>query len=352
MKPPDDAPTFPPDRSRRLQARLRVQHLMMLVSLGRHRNAHRTASDLGLSQPAVSKMVREIEEMFGARLFDRGRGGMHPNGVGEALIARAAALLNDIERTSDDMEALAAGEAGHLRLGVIAFVTPALVARTLRRLAGERVSPTVEIREGTTQPLVDQLLRREIDCVIGRYATEREAELDQTIFYRQRFAVVVGRRHPRLGRGRRVTLADAASADWVVTPPRTAARQAMSALFMGSGLPSPRVRIETASMEIMKSALVDNELVGLLPADIARHYERAGQLRILPFRPDVQPAPLTLIRRRGERPLPSVERFCEALLVTAAGLDDGEAQPPASRAAPSPAKRPNTTADSNPLPER
>lgn len=341
----------PDDTGRLLRLRLKVQHLLVLVSLSRHRNAHRTARDLGLSQPAVSKMVREIEAMFGARLFDRGRGGMQPNSVGAALVARATALLNDIDHTRDEMEALATGEAGHLRLGAIAFVTPELVARTLRRLAESGVALTVDIREGTTQPLVDQLLRREIDCVIGRWATEREGELDQTIVYRQRFAVAVGRDHRRLGRGRRATLAGAAAEDWVAPPPRTAGRQALTALFMGSGLPPPRIRVETASLEIMKALLVDDAMIGLLPADIARRYAALGELRILPFSLPTEPAPLTLIRRRDEQPLPAVGRFCGTLVEVAADLERAEAQM-ARRPARDPARRPRTTADRRPLPER
>ena len=74
-----------------LRSRLRAQHLATLESVGRHRNAHRVAEELGLSQPAVSKILREVEEIFGARLFDRGRNGMHPNRLGEVLLARAGA---------------------------------------------------------------------------------------------------------------------------------------------------------------------------------------------------------------------------------------------------------------------
>ncbi|RYY97138.1 MAG: LysR family transcriptional regulator, partial [Comamonadaceae bacterium] len=49
-----------------------------------------------LSQPAISKIIREVEDIFGTRLFDRSRNGMHPNRVGEALIMRAEALLNQL----------------------------------------------------------------------------------------------------------------------------------------------------------------------------------------------------------------------------------------------------------------
>lgn len=296
-----------------LHARLKLQHLATLVSLGRHRNAHRTAQEMALSQPAVSKIIREVEQLFGTVMFERGRAGMIPNRVGEALIARATALLNDIDRTSDEIEAIAAGHIGSLRLGVIAFIAPDLITRTLNRLGAENVSLGTEIHEGTTQPLVAQLVAKELDCVIGRYSFEHEAELDQRLLAQQRFAAVVARSHPALARGA-ITLADTASFPWVVTPPRTAARQVLTDMFMRAGLRGPDVRVETASMEIMKAVLADCGMIGLLPLGIATQYAQAGQVEILDFQIDFPPAPLMLIRRRNAPVLPSVERFCDALI--------------------------------------
>ncbi|MDO8877971.1 MAG: LysR family transcriptional regulator, partial [Pseudolabrys sp.] len=144
-----------------LTNRLRIQHLETLISIGRHRNAHRAAEELAISQPAVSKIIREVEEIFGTVMFERGRGGMIPNLVGEALIARAIALINDIGRTHDEIDAITAGQVGSLRLGVIAFIAPTLISLSLNRLKAENVSLRLEIHEGTTPRLVEQLLCNE-----------------------------------------------------------------------------------------------------------------------------------------------------------------------------------------------
>jgi DNA-binding transcriptional LysR family regulator len=300
-----------------LQSRLKVQHLITLASVGRHRNAHRAAKELGLSQPAVSKIIREVEDIFAAPLFERGRSGMHPNDIGEALIERAVALLNDLTHIRSDMSAIMAGEIGHLRLGVIAFLSPTVISQTLKAFTAHRML-TLDIREGTTAPFVAQLLRRELDCVIGRYVSESEHELEQRILYQQRFAVVVSKRHPMLTKRRPVTLADTQGYGWIVPPSRTAARQALSALFMDTDLVPPRVNIETSSLEIIKASLVDSTLIGILPTEIARHFGEAAALEILPFAINYQPAPVTLILRRGEKRPPSLERFCQTIIEVSA----------------------------------
>lgn len=303
-----------------LQSRLKVQHLMVLANVGRYRNAHRTAQEMGLSQPAISKIIREVEEIFAVQLFERGRSGMHPNGIGEALVARAVALLNDLAHTRAEIEAITAGEIGHLRLGAIAFLSPTLIPRTLKQFASEKVSLTLDIHEGTTQALVNQLLQRELDCVIGRYVSEHEHALDQKILYYQRFAAVVNGSHPTLGRSDRVALSETAGFGWIVPPSRTAARQALSALFMQSGLTPPRVQVESSSLEIIKAFLLDSDLIGILPTEIARHFVAEAGLRVLPFPIEYQPAPVTLIRRRGEQSAPSIERFSRAVTDVAARL--------------------------------
>lgn len=303
-----------------LRTRLKVQHLAVLASLGRHRNAHAAAEELSLSQPAISKVVREVEDIFGLALFDRGRAGMHPNRVGEALIRRAVALLNQLEDTRHDMRAIVAGEIGHLRLGVVPFIMPSLISHTLQRLDAEQVRLAIEIREETTSVLIEQLRRKELDCVVARYAAAYETELEQRILCRQQFAVVVSRRHPVLAVGDAVTLADTVGYGWVVPPPHTAARALLGELFLRAALPPPSVRIETSSLEIIKAALSSNQLVSLLPRDIAEHYAEADRLAVLPIATDSQLAPLTLIRRRNDYVFPAVDRFCFALLEAARHL--------------------------------
>ena len=71
-------------------------------------------------------------------------------------------------------------------------------------------------------------------------------------------------------------------------------------------------------MEVIKAALADSDMVAVLPTDIAHHYARLERLRVLPFRTDTVPAPLTLITRRADVELPAVARFRQTLMAVAA----------------------------------
>ncbi|RYY97137.1 MAG: hypothetical protein EOO24_20205 [Comamonadaceae bacterium] len=178
---------------------------------------------------------------------------------------------------------------------------------------------------------MEQLLRKELDCVIGRYASVRESQLMQTILCHQKFCIVVSSNHPVLELRQRVRLKDTAQFGWIVPPPRTAARSVLSDLFARAKINPPSIRMETSSLEVIKAALMDNQSIALLPHDIATHYAAADQLRILPIRSDYQLAPITLIRRKDDLMLPAGERFCIQLL-NAAGAMKRSGKAPAAAA--------------------
>ena len=87
--------------------RLRYRHLYMLVTLGTHKNLHRAAEALHMSQPTLTRMLQEVEDAFGCSLFDRQPRGMTPTPVGEELLKFAHSALNSLDRCVEDLTARA-----------------------------------------------------------------------------------------------------------------------------------------------------------------------------------------------------------------------------------------------------
>ena len=107
---------------------LRFKHLTLLTTLAESRNMHATARVMHLSQPAASKMLRDLEVYFGFALFERLPRAMQPTELGEQVIRYAWILLNDMERLVDDINALREGGYGQLLIGAIAAAPPSMVA--------------------------------------------------------------------------------------------------------------------------------------------------------------------------------------------------------------------------------
>ncbi|MFO1295143.1 MAG: LysR family transcriptional regulator [Rubrivivax sp.] len=99
--------------------RLRTRQLLLAAALGRERHLGRAAAELGISQPAATRLLQELEETLGARLFERNARGMTPTPAGEVLVRYARQVLNDFGAARRELAALAAGLHGTLRVGSV-----------------------------------------------------------------------------------------------------------------------------------------------------------------------------------------------------------------------------------------
>lgn len=102
-----------------LISRLRLKHLALLLALDRQRSVSRVAAEMDLTQPAVTKALREIEEIFMVPLFVRSRRGLEPTGTGAAVLAHARLAMADTEALGRELAVIGAGLHGRLRIGVI-----------------------------------------------------------------------------------------------------------------------------------------------------------------------------------------------------------------------------------------
>ena len=157
-----DDSTSPAERTATdyLLRRLRVRHLQLLAILDDSGSVRSAADELNLSQPAVSKMLAEVESAFGHRLFDRGRRGVVANTHGRAAVHRARVVLNELQGAAHELQGMRGG-GGLLRLGTLSVtdIVPAAVVRLRQRLPGSRV----QIREGRVQELIAALLDGVLD---------------------------------------------------------------------------------------------------------------------------------------------------------------------------------------------
>ncbi|KAI1691495.1 bacterial regulatory helix-turn-helix protein, lysR family domain-containing protein [Ditylenchus destructor] len=125
-------------------------------ALGSSLNLHRASLSLAMSQPAATRMLREIEDMFGCQLFERLPRGMRPTALGAQLVRFAEASLNSLDRCAEDLAARRQGGYGYLSIGTIMGAAPDLVMTAVARMKAQ--SPQLRLRiMGDTS---DQILRR------------------------------------------------------------------------------------------------------------------------------------------------------------------------------------------------
>jgi DNA-binding transcriptional LysR family regulator len=165
-----------PTLSRSLLNRLRYKHLHMLVTLSTSQNLHRASQSLNMSQPAATRMLHEIEDMFGCDLFERLPRGMRPTALGQELIHFAESALSGLDRCAEDLMARQQGGYGYLSIGTIMGAAPDLVMDSIAEI--KSLNPQLRIRiMGDTSDQVIQLLEQgRIDLAIARRNAATDSE--------------------------------------------------------------------------------------------------------------------------------------------------------------------------------
>lgn len=142
----------------------RLRHVLAIAHAG---SFSRAALDLNITQPALSRSVRLLEDRFGIRIFDRGRKGAVPTAVGRQLLEQAEAVVRSARNLDLNIRKLAGGHAGIIAAGmgpmVASMVLSELTRHVLEHLPGLQLH--TEIR--SPDRLVDHLLDGRIEMIIG-----------------------------------------------------------------------------------------------------------------------------------------------------------------------------------------
>jgi DNA-binding transcriptional LysR family regulator len=262
---------------------LRLRDLEVLLAVAAAGSMQRGAKDVQLTQPAVSKIIREIESVFGTPLFVRSKRGVTLTECGETLAERARYLLNDFDRTQAEVRAIGNGTIGSLRIGAPPVVESTLIPKCL--LALRKIAPDlhIQIEEGARVGLIAALRRGEIDCVVGRLdAGGPPPDLHFERLMQMPVRIVSARNHPLAGK-RKVTVTHLAAFPWVLPHAGSPIRLVIDRLFLDAGQTRPLPSVECTSIRLNFELVQASDLIGVMTEDAAASYAAQRKLAILPI---------------------------------------------------------------------
>ena len=300
-------------------SRLKLRHLSLLHSVEHHRTLSRVATEMNLSQPAITKALREIEDIFMTRLFERTSRGLVATAAGRAALRFARVTLADVESTAHVLTAIDTGLIDRVRLGITPQVPEGLLHAALAHLLGQSPRVSVLSKEGTTDELVAALSTREIDCAIGRsFDHSVGVDIDQEPIYEQEPCLLVpARSRARLSRGP-LDWARLAQLDWIFPPPNTPMRRTFSAMFLSAGVQPPSPIVETMSLRTIETVLrnVPNG-VTILAKDIVADLVQRGECAALPYKLSWNLPPVSFFVSRHMAQHPTIRSLATAIRLAA-----------------------------------
>jgi len=296
-----------------LRSNIKLRHLQLVVALDQFRHLGRTAEFMSVSQPAVSKMLTEVESMLDLTLFERSTRGTEPTASGLLLIQFARSVLAEYERTRDEITAVASGAAGRTRIGSMVVAMPVLLARAVELLKQRSAQASVLVEEGDLTHLLPKLRLGELDVFVGRlepgYASP---DLVTEALYEEPMVVVVGPSHA-LPAKTRTTWADLAAMPCVLPPPWASLRIKIEQQFFKHGLEPPKDIVETSSFLALTTFLRQRGAAGFMARSVARHFQSEGVVKIVNLKVPFELPPVGLITLRGRRLTTTTQQLVECI---------------------------------------
>ena len=260
-----------------------LRHLRALVALSDLKLIARVSEALGVTQPAVSKQIAELERIVGVPVVTRDRNRLYLTPIGVRLADHARLALGQLDRAAFDIEAMTSGVSGSVSVGVVSSVAPNLMSGTIELFKCSTPQANVSVSEGHFVELLPQLEAGALDLVIARVWQPQElAGIDQMALFSEPIVVVAGHNHP-LSQGGDVTWTDVTTYPWILPQPGSVARQAVDALFAANGLSPPNNTIASLSIALNLELLRAMPALGLLPQRLAQAQAARGETVILPL---------------------------------------------------------------------
>lgn len=147
-------------------AALTLKHLRYFDALAGHRHFGRAAESSAISQPALSLQIKELEQILGAPMVERGPRQIRLTALGEDFALRARDILRAVDELAGLAQTTAGPLSGRLRLGVIPTIAPYLLPRLLRRLPERLPGLDLRPREAVTPKLVRDLVEGRLDVAL------------------------------------------------------------------------------------------------------------------------------------------------------------------------------------------
>lgn len=185
-----------------IDQRIKFRHLRTFVEVARQRSVTSAANVLHISQPAVTKTIRELEETLGVSLFQRDGRGILITNQGEIFLRHAGTAVDSVRQGVDSLARSGDGAGPAIRVGALPTASARIMPEAIRMYLDENKVTTVKIVTGENAVLLDQLRLGELDLVVGRLAApDKMTGFFFEHLYSEKVVFVVRPGHPLLETG-------------------------------------------------------------------------------------------------------------------------------------------------------
>ena len=295
---------------------MELRDIEYFAVVARHGHVGRAADSLEMSQSALSKSLRRIENSIGAKIVKRTPKGVDLTSVGTALLSHVRRLQVAKDDVAREVADLVRGHAGHLRIGASNGFAEELAGRAGGLLLKEAPKVKLNVKVVTTDGLLAALRNGEFDLAIGAIPASPSADLVHEPLLADEYAVYAPTSHP-LAKRSRLTLADLARERWVKSAANGFSWQQLRLAFEKCGLPPPQIAVESDSRAVRLHAMVAAGLLHFSSRPVVKQDARLFRITELRVKEMSWNRRTDISYRKDAYLSPATQRFIEILKAVA-----------------------------------
>ena len=296
---------------RYLDQRLRLHLLRAAEAIESQGSLVKAAAALGVSQPALTKSLRELEDILQLRLFDRHPRGVRPTEAGAVFVQSTRRILAELHRLDEQLDQLSSSEGGAVTLGALPVAAAGILPGVLTRLKAAHPGVRIRLLQARTKELLPMLAAGEIDLIVGRlYEPSVPDGFRREALWSEPISVLGRAEHPIFSEP--VTLAALRRYDLVLPTITQRVGEEIERLLALIGL-DPATSLRSSSYSFIREMLHGTDLLAVTPRLMMVGDLLRGALRVVPLPLPAPDRPAGIILRRDRMLSPAGEMFVASL---------------------------------------
>ena len=298
-------------------ARLKPAHLDLLVRIAETGPLQRAAQMAGMSQPAASRILAELETRAGGPLFDRHPKGMSLTQLGAICLRHGKVISEEYNLLDLELSRVAAGAAGHVRVGAVTGPAVGVLMPAIRQMRATAPDIEVTIDVGPSTHLVRGLVAGRYDFVISRLPADHDSRDFRLYPARSEdVSLLVHPDHPFAGEPQ-ITLDRLRGCEWVMQESGSPIRQAVETAFHTQGLQAPDRVTNSSSLLVVLSLLQETDVIAPQAREVAEMVAQgplAARVALLDLGEPITVSPCFVIRDRFRQVSVAAEHLLRKVL--------------------------------------
>lgn len=293
--------------------RIKFRHLECFLEVARQRSVGRAAEALSLSQPAVSKKLKELEEMLGVRLMGRSKNGVTLTQFGELFLKYAGASVTALREGADSVSQAQTKGKSRLAIGLLPTVAASVLPMAVQRFRKLGMEVTLKLVSAPNNILLGQLRVGELDLVVGRLAEPAlMSGLSFQHLYSESIVCVVRPGHPLLKKDM-LNLKDIRDYTVLFPVEGSIIARVAEAMLLAEGVGELPDVIEVISGAFGKEYTRQTDAIWIISHGVAARLLASGDLMTLPLDTKESLGPVGLTIRADTIPSPAMQLFMHAV---------------------------------------